>query len=74
MALNLWFDFMELLFCVTVLCDTKDILRRGSLVDAVVAMLLDRSCSCCNDYTELILKTFGPIIVDSSSGKICIIC
>lgn len=30
------------------------------------------SCSCYNDYTELILKTLGHIIVDSSSGKICI--
>ena len=41
MALSLWFDFMESLLCVPVICDSKGILRCGSLVDAVDAMLLD---------------------------------
>lgn len=33
---------------------------------------LERSYSCYNDCTELILKTFGHVIVDGNSGKICI--
>lgn len=41
MALNLWLAFIELLFCVPVIYNTKDLLRNSSLADAVGAMLLE---------------------------------